>query len=51
VAPQPRETASERSRDTSVKVATKNLRDKVAELQAALDKTRGDLETARKKKK
>ena len=50
VAPQPRETVSERSRDTSVKVATKNLRDKVAELQAALDKTRGDLETARKEK-
>jgi Flp pilus assembly protein TadD len=51
LAPQPRETVSERSRDTSVKVATKNLRDKVAELQAALDKTRGDLETARKEKK
>jgi len=50
VAPQPRETVSERSRDTSVKVATKNLRDKVAELQAALDKTRGDLETARKER-
>src|SRR5436309_4094065 len=44
------QTLSERSRDTSVKVATKNLRDKVAELQAALDKTRGDLETARKEK-
>src|SRR5437773_2382936 len=50
LAPQPRETVSERPRDTSVKVATKNLRDKVAELQAALDKTRGDLETARKEK-
>src|SRR5712671_599062 len=50
LAPQPGETVSERSRDTSVKVATKNLRDKVAELQAALDKTRGDLETARKEK-
>src|SRR5204863_1920221 len=50
LAPQARETVSERSRDTSVKVATKNLRDKVAELQAALDKTRGDLETARKEK-
>jgi len=50
LAPQPRETASERSRDTSVKGATKSLRDKVAELQAALDKTRGDLETARKEK-
>src|SRR6266487_333933 len=41
LAPQPRETVSERSRDTSVKVA---------DLQAALDKTRGDLETARKEK-
>src|SRR6476469_2865538 len=50
LAPQRSETVSERSRDTSAKVATKNLRDKVAELQAALDKTRGDLETARKGK-
>jgi Flp pilus assembly protein TadD len=50
LAPQPSVTVNERSRDTSVKVATKNLRDKVAELQAALDKTRGDLETARKEK-
>src|SRR6476469_11100405 len=46
LAPQPRETASQRSGDTSVKAAKKSLRDKVAELQAALDKTRGDLETA-----
>src|SRR6476469_9103973 len=50
LAPQPRETASQRSGDTSVKGVTKSLRDKVAELQAALDKTRGDLETARKEK-
>ncbi len=50
LAPPPREIVSERSRDTSAKVATKNLRDKIAELQAALDKTRGDLETARKEK-
>src|SRR4029453_8243588 len=50
LAPQRRETVTERSRDSSVKVATKNLRDKVAELQAALDKTRADLETARKEK-
>src|SRR6267154_6683879 len=50
LAPQPRETVNDRSRDASVKVATKNLRDKVTELQAALDKTRGDLETARKEK-
>src|SRR5436190_428819 len=49
LAPQP-QTLSARPRDTSAKVATKNLRDKVAELQAALDKTRGDLETARKEK-
>jgi len=50
LAPQPRETVSERSSDTKIKAATKNWRDKVAELQAALDKTRGDLETARKEK-
>src|SRR4029079_6491602 len=36
LAPQPKEMASERSRDTSVKGATKNLRDKVSELQEAL---------------
>src|SRR5262249_10907550 len=45
-----REMASERGQDTTVKGATKNSRDKVAELQAALDKTRSDLETARKGK-
>src|SRR5215216_6756085 len=50
LAPQPRQTVGERSREISVKVATKNLRDKVAELQAALGKMRGDLETARKEK-
>src|SRR4030095_14539542 len=50
LAPQPRETGSERSRDTTIKAGTKNLRDKVAELQATLDKTRADLETARKEK-
>jgi Flp pilus assembly protein TadD len=50
LAPQPKETVTDRSRDTTVKVATKNLSDKVAELQAALDKTRSDLETARKEK-
>jgi Flp pilus assembly protein TadD len=50
LAPAPRETTNERSGDTPVKVTTKSLRDKVAELQAALDKTRGDLETARKEK-
>ena len=50
LAPQPKETATERSPETSAKVGVKNLRDKVAELQAALDKTRGDLATARKEK-
>jgi tetratricopeptide (TPR) repeat protein len=50
LAPQPSETVNERPRDTAIKGATKSLRDKVAELQAALDKTRGDLETARKEK-
>ena len=50
LAPQPRETVSERSSDSAVKAATKSWRDKVAELQAALDKTRGDLENARKEK-
>src|SRR6478672_4916302 len=50
LAPQPSESVNERPRDTAIKGATKSLRDKVAELQAALDKTRGDLETARKEK-
>src|SRR4029434_10854481 len=50
LAPQPRETATERSRDNTPKVSTRNRRDKVAGLQAALDKARGDLETARKEK-
>ena len=50
LAPQPAEKISERLRDTTIKAATRNLRDKVAELQAALEKTRGDLETARKEK-
>ncbi len=50
LASQPSESVNERPRDTAIKGATKSLRDKVAELQAALDKTRGDLETARKEK-
>src|SRR5262245_57110058 len=50
LAPQPKRTVSDGSRDTPNKTASKNLRDKVAELQAALDKARGDLETARKEK-
>ena len=48
--PPPNRTASDRSRDTPNKTAIQNVRDKVAELQAALDKARGDLETARKEK-
>jgi tetratricopeptide (TPR) repeat protein len=50
LAPQPKETVTDLPRDSTVKVATKNLRDKVDELQAALDKTRTDLETTRKEK-
>jgi tetratricopeptide (TPR) repeat protein len=50
LAPQPRETVTERPSNPTIKAATKNLRDKVAELQGALDKTRGDLQTARKEK-
>jgi hypothetical protein len=45
LAPQSMPIASEASRDISSKVGTKNLRDKLAELQATLDKTRGDLQT------
>src|SRR4051812_15367900 len=47
---QPKDTANERSPEASAKLGAKNLRDKVAELQAALEKTRGDLATARKEK-
>src|ERR1041384_6932695 len=36
---QPRETVTERPSDTTIKATTKNLRDKVAELHMALDKT------------
>ncbi|MFL6499176.1 MAG: tetratricopeptide repeat protein [Candidatus Udaeobacter sp.] len=50
LAPQPKDTANERSPEASAKLGAKNLRDKVAELQAALEKTRGDLATARKEK-
>jgi Flp pilus assembly protein TadD len=50
LAPQPNETVSNTPRDSTIKDATKKLRDKVNQLQAALDKTRGDLETARKEK-
>ena len=48
LAPQPR--ADDRSNDTTIKGTAKNVRDKVAELQAALDKTRRDLDTAQKEK-
>src|SRR6476620_11414989 len=50
LAPQPRETVSERSRDTSVKVATKSGRANATVPQAAPDKTRRELEAARKEK-
>jgi Flp pilus assembly protein TadD/predicted nucleic acid-binding Zn-ribbon protein len=47
---QPKEIVSDRPRETTIKTATKTLHDKVAELQAALEKTRADLETSRKEK-
>jgi len=47
---QPRETVTEHQSDTTIKTATKNLRDKGAQLQAALDKARSDLDAARKEK-
>jgi Flp pilus assembly protein TadD len=50
VAPQPNEMGNDTSRDTVTKDATKKLRDKVNQLQTALDKTRGGLESARKEK-
>jgi Flp pilus assembly protein TadD len=50
VAPQVTETVSEMSRDAAIKDGTKKLRDKVNQLQAALDKTRGDLQTAHNEK-
>ncbi len=50
VAPQLGETIGQTSRDAAIKEATKKLRDKVDQLQAALGKARGDLETARKEK-
>jgi hypothetical protein len=50
VAPQVTETVSEMSRDAAIKDATKRLCDQVNQLQAALDKTRGDLQTERNEK-
>src|SRR6266581_4191891 len=47
VAPQSGETNAEISRDGAIKEATKKLRDKVDQLQAALGKARSELETAR----
>jgi myosin heavy subunit len=50
VAPQADETITQVSRDAAIEEATKKLRSKVAQLQAALEKSRSDLETARKGK-
>ena len=50
VVPQPAETITSGSRDAAIKDATKKLRGKVDQLQSALDKSRSDLETARKEK-
>ena len=50
VAPQLGETIGQTSRDAAIKEATKKLRDKVDQLQAALGKARSDLETTRKEK-
>ena len=48
--PQLSETMNERPRDTAIKGATKNLRDKVAELQAALESRAGIWRRHEKKK-
>ncbi len=50
VALQSGETTAQPSPDPAIKEATKKLRDKVDQLQAALGKTRTELETARKEK-
>ena len=50
VAPQGFEAASRGSSDSAIGEATKKLRRKVDQLQAALEKSRGDLETAQKEK-
>src|SRR4029453_7676384 len=50
VAPQLGELIAGTSRDAVIEGATKRLRDKVGQLQAALGKARSELETARKKK-
>jgi Flp pilus assembly protein TadD len=50
LAAQPSSTVSDGSLGSPNKTGTKRLRDQVAELQAALNKARGDLESARKEK-
>jgi myosin heavy subunit len=50
VAPQGLDTISQGSSDAAIEEATKKLRRKVDQLQAALEKSHSDLETARKEK-
>jgi Flp pilus assembly protein TadD len=50
VAPQSDGTVSQASRDAAIKEATKKLRVKADQLQTALDKAHGDLESAQKEK-
>lgn len=50
LAPHRDETSSDAPRETAMNDATKKLREKVNQLQAALDKTRGDLESAQEEK-
>ena len=50
VTPRTTETSSVVSSDTAIKEATKNLRSKVDQLQTALERSRADLEIARKEK-